>query len=167
MAGAHAAGVAALMRSANPELPVETLKELLLATARDEGDPGEDNGYGWGFIDAYAAVQAALGGATAAPGSETDAAARLWLARPNPFRPADGAVALGFSLARRATVRLAIYDVAGRHLRTLLDASLGAGRHAATWDGRDEAGRPAGAGVYLCRLKAGEARLARSLVLLR
>jgi subtilisin family serine protease len=62
MAGPHVSGVVALMRSANPDLDVETIKQILLDTARDEGDPGEDNDYGWGCIDAYEAVSLCLGG---------------------------------------------------------------------------------------------------------
>ncbi|MCB1161195.1 S8 family serine peptidase [bacterium] len=167
MAVAHAAGVVALMRGANPELDVDSLKELLLATARDEGDPGEDNGYGWGVVDAFAAVQGALGSATAAPASPDAPPARLRLARPNPFRPARGAAVLAFTLPSPAAARLDVVDVSGRHLRTLLAGELPAGEHVARWDGRDDAGRALGAGVYLVRLDAGGTREARSLVLLR
>jgi len=167
MAGAHAAGVVALMRSANPDLEVDAIKQILLSTARDEGPAGDDNGYGWGCVDAYAAVtQAIAGGPTAAPasgGPET----RLLSAAPNPFRPGEGAVALALQLAAPARVRLAVYDVAGRRLRTLLAAPLGAGEHVARWDGRDERGRPAATGVYLCRLEAGAASRALRIVLLR
>jgi subtilisin family serine protease len=56
MAGPHVAGVVGLMREANPDIDVETIKEILMQTARDEGTAGEDNTYGWGFIDAYEAV---------------------------------------------------------------------------------------------------------------
>ncbi|MBP7669007.1 MAG: S8 family serine peptidase [Candidatus Eisenbacteria bacterium] len=62
MAGPHVAGVVALMREANPDLDVDTIKEILMQTARDEGTAGEDNTYGWGVIDAYAAVEAAMTG---------------------------------------------------------------------------------------------------------
>lgn len=58
MAGPHVAGVVALMRQANPNADVQTIKEVLMSTARDEGSAGEDNTYGWGCIDAYAAVLA-------------------------------------------------------------------------------------------------------------
>ena len=60
MAGPHVSGVVALMRQANPEVDVTTIKSTLMSTARDEGTVGEDNSYGWGCIDAYAAVQAVL-----------------------------------------------------------------------------------------------------------
>jgi subtilisin family serine protease len=62
MAGPHVAGVVALMREANPDLEPQTMKQILMDTARDEGTLGEDNDYGWGFIDAYAAVSIALQG---------------------------------------------------------------------------------------------------------
>ena len=58
----HVAGVVALIRQANPSLDVETIKTILMETARDEGAAGEDNNYGWGFIDAQAAVIAATVG---------------------------------------------------------------------------------------------------------
>jgi subtilisin family serine protease len=61
MALAHVAGVVALMRQANPDLPSENVKQILLATALDRGNPGEDNNYGMGLIDTYAAVLAAIG----------------------------------------------------------------------------------------------------------
>lgn len=62
MAGPHAAGIVALMRQANPNLSVADVKQILLQTARDEGTAGEDNTFGWGFVDAYAACQAAITG---------------------------------------------------------------------------------------------------------
>jgi hypothetical protein len=60
MAGPHVAGVVALIRQARPDLDVETVKEILIATSRDLGLPGEDNDYGHGIVDAYAAVLMAL-----------------------------------------------------------------------------------------------------------
>ncbi len=62
MAGPHVAGTVALMRQADPDLDVTAIKTILLQSARDEGDPGEDNLYGWGCLDAYAAVSAVIAG---------------------------------------------------------------------------------------------------------
>ncbi|MFH1278066.1 MAG: S8 family serine peptidase [Candidatus Eisenbacteria bacterium] len=62
MSGPHVAGTVALMRQANPDLDVDTIKEILMDTARDEGSAGEDNTYGHGFIDAYEAVLSAVQG---------------------------------------------------------------------------------------------------------
>ncbi len=60
MASPHVNGVVALIRQANPNLPVDMVKQIIYDTAYDLGDPGEDNSYGWGMIDAYEAVQLAL-----------------------------------------------------------------------------------------------------------
>ena len=71
---------------------------------------------------------------------------------PNPFNPRT---TIRFELARAGAARLAVYDVCGRQVRTLLDGSLAAGSHEAEWDGRDDGGREVGSGVYLARLEAG------------
>ena len=60
MAGPHVAGVVALMRQAKPDLDVDTIKQILMETSRDLGAAGEDNDYGHGIIDAYAAVLVCL-----------------------------------------------------------------------------------------------------------
>jgi hypothetical protein len=62
MSGPHVAGIVALMRQANPDLSVDQIKQILLQTSRDEGPAGDDNAYGRGFVDAYAAVMQAIEG---------------------------------------------------------------------------------------------------------
>ena len=62
MAAPHVTGTVALMLQANPTLTVEQTKLLLQQTAIDRGDPGMDNSYGWGRVNAFAAVSAALTG---------------------------------------------------------------------------------------------------------
>jgi hypothetical protein len=60
MASPHVNGVVALMLEACPYLTVNEVKQILYDTAIDLGDPGNDNDYGWGMIDALAAVNMAL-----------------------------------------------------------------------------------------------------------
>lgn len=55
-----AAGVIALMMSANPTLSSTEIENLLFSTALDLGDPGRDPYYGYGRVDAAAAIQAAV-----------------------------------------------------------------------------------------------------------
>lgn len=56
MATPHVAGVAALIWSLVPSATASTVKQALLATAHDIGDPGVDIHTGHGLIDAYAAA---------------------------------------------------------------------------------------------------------------
>lgn len=57
-AAPHVSGVVTLMRQKNPDIEVNEIKQILMDTAQDLGSPGEDNDFGWGLIDAYAAVMA-------------------------------------------------------------------------------------------------------------
>jgi hypothetical protein len=79
--------------------------------------------------------------------------AQLAFAAPAP-NPARGSTVLRFSLPRDASVRLALYDVSGRRVRTLVQGAQAAGEHAAPWDLRDDEGRAVGAGLYFARLEA-------------
>ncbi|HUK61988.1 MAG TPA: FlgD immunoglobulin-like domain containing protein, partial [Dongiaceae bacterium] len=96
--------------------------------------------------------EAALGisaGAMATPPSETGLA-RLY---PNPV---SGAMTVEMSLARSTRVQLAVFDLAGRRIRTLADGDFAAGVRTAFWDGRGEDGRPAANGFYVVRMRAGD-----------
>lgn len=65
MASPHVAALAALIRSANPELRNTEVMDIIRSSVIDLGDPGRDNLYGYGQIDVYAALEAA--GGSAAP----------------------------------------------------------------------------------------------------
>ncbi len=52
------AGVVALVRAAHPELDADNVIQRIVATARDRGAPGDDPIYGYGLLDAHAAVTA-------------------------------------------------------------------------------------------------------------
>ena len=88
------------------------------------------------------------------------AALTLGPGTPNPFH---ARTAIAYTLPERARVSLAIYDLAGRRVRTLASGIAAPGGHQAEWDGRDEAGAAAGAGLYFCRLTAGAASVTRRL----
>lgn len=60
MASPHVNGVVAILRQANPDLPVEQVKQIIYDTAYDLGSVGKDNDYGYGMIDAYEALQVVL-----------------------------------------------------------------------------------------------------------
>jgi hypothetical protein len=70
---------------------------------------------------------------------------------PNPFNPIT---TITYDVATPGNVRIAIYDVAGRLVRTLVDESAPAGRFDAVWDGRDNRGAAVHSGVYFYRMTA-------------
>ena len=72
MSGPHVAGIVALMRSMNPNMSVTSIKQALINTARDEGTSGDDNTFGRGFVDAYAAVLQAASGYGTVQGTVTN-----------------------------------------------------------------------------------------------
>jgi len=87
--------------------------------------------------------------------------------RPNPFGGALGVTTLRLDLPQASVVRLGIYDVGGRLVRVLVDGRLEPGTHNVTWNGRDDADRPASAGVYFSVLEASGTRIARPVTLMR
>ncbi len=83
-------------------------------------------------------------------------------ATPNPF---SSRTEVAFSLASFQPVQLAVYNLAGRRVATLVNTTLPAGFHTFAWNGRDEAGRPQSAGVYFYRLQTPEQEVVRRLAL--
>jgi hypothetical protein len=83
---------------------------------------------------------------------------------PNPF---TAGTTIAFSLAHGGPVDLAIYTVTGRRVTTLLRGTHDPGLYQLAWDGRDDAGRAMGAGVYYVHLSAPEGRFTRAITRLR
>ncbi len=86
---------------------------------------------------------------------------------PASSNPANGACALRLELPRAARADVEIFDATGRRVRTLLHGAVPAGVHPLVWDGRDEAGRPAGAGIYWAHARAGDLERAARVVIVR
>jgi hypothetical protein len=83
---------------------------------------------------------------------------------PNPFNPTTEIV---FELKESSRVELVIFDVSGKHIRTLVNGGRPAGFNRATWDGRDDNGRSVTSGVYFYRVTAGPFEATRRMVLLK
>jgi len=103
-------------------------------------------------------------GLLSVPGDPTP---RVELAAPYPS-PSSGPVQFDYALAASGGVEISIYDLHGRRVaRVVGPESQQAGPHHAAWDGRDLAGRPVAAGVYVVALSASGTRLERRFALLR
>ncbi|MCP4547230.1 MAG: T9SS type A sorting domain-containing protein [bacterium] len=83
---------------------------------------------------------------------------------PNPFNPET---TLRFRLAEEGQVRLMVFDLSGRLVKTLVDAKAPAGEHTVIWNGRDESGQPVATGVYFARMITDERVETRKMTLLK
>lgn len=83
---------------------------------------------------------------------------------PNPFNPR---LEIRYNLSQAGPVRLQVYDLRGRLVRTLLDEMRPAGAGTVLWDGCDQAGRVAASGVYQLQLTAGGQLSARRITLVK
>ena len=85
--------------------------------------------------------------------------------RPNPFA---GETRIRYDVpAGGGHVSVAIFDIRGRRVATLVDGAAPTGRHTALWKGVDGAGHRAGSGVYFVRLNSPTVREVRKITVLR
>jgi len=99
-----------------------------------------------------------------AAGTPIPGLVRLHAPYPNPFNPQT---TVAFDLGEPGRVRLAVYDLTGRRVATLLDGSRGIGRHEVLWQGTDDTGRLVPSGTYHARLIAGGKTRTCKLTLLK
>lgn len=83
---------------------------------------------------------------------------------PNPFNPTT---TIRFSLPQPGEAELAIYNLLGQRVATLVKGVQEAGSQVLQWNGRDEQGRELASGVCFYRLQAGAQVETRKLLLLR
>jgi hypothetical protein len=87
-----------------------------------------------------------------------------WLpASPNPF---TRHTAFGFAMPRSAHVQLDALDLAGRRVRSFVNADLAPGHHHLEWDGTDEHGARLPSGIYFVHLDAGDLHTSSRIVLI-
>ena len=123
------------------------------ATGLEEGDYYADIVISSNGGDTVIVPVALRVGATGVDDGELDTPSVYVLkgASPNPFNPVT---TVTYGVPADASVRLAIYSVAGRLVRTLVDGEVGAGHRTVVWDGRDDRGVEVGSGVYFCLMEA-------------
>ncbi len=80
---------------------------------------------------------------------------------PNPF---GGSTAISYKLKEQSNVKVTIYDVLGREIRSFNAGFQSAGSYGVVWDGRNDLGKVVAPGVYLYRLQAGGEAQVRKMV---
>jgi subtilisin family serine protease len=83
---------------------------------------------------------------------------------PNPF---NGSTRIDYMLAARAHVVIALYDLLGRKIKTLVNQTRSTGQYSINWDGTDDDGRKVSTGIYFGRITAGEKAKNIKLLLLK
>ena len=78
--------------------------------------------------------------------------------------PTNGKAAIRYSLGRSALVKLAVYDLAGREVTTLVSGRQPAGNYSISWSGKDHDTRRVASGVYFVRFEADSHHATQKLV---
>jgi hypothetical protein len=137
----------------------------VLAIARNGGTIFAGGGYSQVSRYAHAFFAGIGDGVVTAvePGQAAPAVPRV-NAAPNPF---GDHTSFRFALPRRESASVAVYDVAGRLVRTLHHGVLESGTHTLEWAGKDTADRTVASGIYFVRVEAPSVRTSAKLLLLR
>ena len=83
---------------------------------------------------------------------------------PNPFNPETE---ISYELPKDAYVTLAVYNLLGQKVKTLVDERQRAARHNIRWGGRDHNGKEVSSGVYFYKIQAEDVKVAKKMVLIR
>jgi M6 family metalloprotease-like protein len=145
---------------------VETWSGIVY-TYRARGIDGADNAGAFSapmVADCGPATTAIGEDGRAAPDAATAPRVELYPNTPNPFNPRT---TIRFTLSEPGRVDLAVFDLAGRRVRTLAGRAYGAGTWAVAWDGTTDAGAPATSGVYVYRIEVDGRVEARKMMVLK
>ena len=89
---------------------------------------------------------------------------KLFQNHPNPFNPIT---TLQYDLPEDVNVKIMIYDLMGREVKTLVNNQLSAGYKSVSWNAKNNLGQPVSAGMYLYRISAGDFQSVKKMVLLK
>jgi len=96
-------------------------------------------------------------------GFNTVSDVNLYPNHPNPFNPST---IILYDLAHASEVELAVFDLLGRRIRTLVQEHQQAGQHRLLWNGKDDSGVIMPSGVYLYRLRTSKFMQTRRMILI-
>jgi hypothetical protein len=86
----------------------------------------------------------------------------LFQSFPNPFTLST---TVEYAVSCEHWVDVAVFDVRGRRVRTLVAGNRSPGRYGVVWDGCDEIGEKVSPGIYFCRMEAGDHSEAKKMVI--
>ena len=83
---------------------------------------------------------------------------------PNPFNPTT---LISYDLPEENIVKLAVYDILGKRVRSLVNQKMDAGAHTSFWDGTDDSGKIVGGGVYFYTLQTNDFIQTRKMLFIK
>jgi hypothetical protein len=83
---------------------------------------------------------------------------------PNPFNPTTR---INYKIGLKSFVNLAVFDVSGNFVKTLVNAHQPNGVYSLQWDGTNELGKKMPSGNYFIKIKTGEFTQSRKMILLK
>ena len=98
------------------------------------------------------------------PESQLPIGYKLFQNHPNPFNPTTE---ISFAIPEASEVNLAIYNLSGQLVKTLVTRQFPAGFHRVTWNATDDKGVRVASGMYLYVLKAGKHVENKKLLLMK
>ncbi|MBN2541619.1 S8 family peptidase [bacterium] len=160
MACPQTAGLAGLIYSVLPDIDPDSLYNIIRNTAQDVGPTGWDEESGYGIVDFEAALRAV--------GIDEDntikPSAKLYPCFPNPF---NSETKIFYEIAAPGQVTLEIFDCLGNKVKTLVNQTLSAGKHSATWEGKNDINNSMSSGVYFAKLQNGDKVFNNKLILIK
>lgn len=99
--------------------------------------------------------------------SQTDAKSErfeIFQNTPNPF---NSQTKITYTLPCRLFIKIEVYDILGRKVKTLLKEFVDAGYHQSIWDSRDDNGFPVSSGLYIYSIKAGDYYLNHKMICIK
>ncbi|MBT3250814.1 MAG: T9SS type A sorting domain-containing protein [Candidatus Marinimicrobia bacterium] len=96
--------------------------------------------------------------------SEIPASYSLHQNFPNPFNPTTN---IKFLVPVSGTVKLAVYDILGQEINSLLNEYVTAGEYNLTWNGQNADGVKVPSGIYLYRLTGENVNMTRKMILMK
>jgi hypothetical protein len=83
---------------------------------------------------------------------------------PNPFNPSTK---IKYSVAKKGMVNLAVFNILGQKVVTLVNQEQEAAEYTINWDSKDESGQEVASGIYFYKMTAGDFVETRKMVLMR
>ena len=83
---------------------------------------------------------------------------------PNPFNPTTS---IEYDLPNDSYTVVTVFDVMGKHVKTLVDENQSAGFKTIRWDAKNDEGESVAAGMYIYQIKSGVNIASKKMILLR